>query len=284
MVLRRLGRNKAASISLLVLLLLSLLALLAPWVAPHDPYELNRDAQGQVLYLQPPGPRFIFGTDAIGRDVFSRLLYGGRTTLAVAAAAVAISLVIGAALGLVAGFYGGVVDAIIMRFVDVLLAFPRTLLALAVVALLGVGLENVMVAIGIAGITGYARVVRGSVLSAKERAYVEAARSVGSSNRRILVRHLLPNVVAPVIVLATLDVAHAILSASSLSFLGLGAQRPTPEWGLMLLEGREHLHDALWVTMAPGLTIMATVLAANMFGDGLRDAFDPRLWGTESRP
>lgn len=269
--------------SLSILLLLALLAILAPWVAPHDPYELNRDAQGQVLYLQPPSSRFLLGTDAIGRDVLSRLLYGGRSTLSVAAAAVAISLVIGVALGLVAGFYGGVVDTLIMRFVDILLAFPRTLLALAVVALLGVGLENVMLAIGIAGITGYARLVRGSVLSAKEHAYVEAARSVGASNGRILVRHLLPNVVAPVIVLATLDVAHAILSASSLSFLGLGAQPPTPEWGLMLFEGREHLHDALWVTMAPGLTIMLTVLAANMFGDGLRDAFDPRLWGAGNR-
>lgn len=269
--------------SLAVLLLLCLLTLLAPWVAPHSPYELNRDAQGRVLYLQPPGPQFLLGTDTIGRDVFSRLLYGGRATLSVAVAAVAISLGVGVALGLVAGFYGGVVDTIIMRLVDILLAFPRTLLALGVVAVLGVGLQNVMLAIGIAGITGYARVVRGSVLSAKEHAYVEAARSVGSSNRRILVRHLLPNVVAPVIVLATLDVAHAILSASSLSFLGLGAQRPTPEWGLMLYEGREHLHDALWVTMAPGLTIMVTVLAANMFGDGLRDALDPRLWGGEGR-
>jgi len=284
MALHRLGRNKTAVFSLAVLLLLSLLALLAPWVAPYSPYELQTDEDGRVLYLQPPSTRFLLGTDAIGRDVLSRLLYGGRATLSVAVAAVAISLGIGVLLGLVAGFYGGAVDTVIMRLVDILLAFPRTLLALAVVAVLGVGLKNVMLAIGIAGITGYARVVRGSVLSAKEHAYVEAARSVGSSNGRILVRHLLPNVVAPVIVLATLDVAYAILSASSLSFLGLGAQPPTPEWGLMLYEGREYLHDALWVTMAPGLAIMATVLAANMFGDGLRDALDPRLWGGQGRP
>ncbi len=188
-----------------------------------------------------------------------------------------ISAVLGVSLGLVSGFYGGLVDSCIMRLVDMLLAFPRILLALTVVALLGVGLGNVMVAVGIAGISGYARVVRGVVLSTREQVYVEAARLVGCKNGRILLRHVLPNVLAPVIVLATVDIAHALLSASSLSFLGLGAQPPTPEWGLMLNEGRAYLRVAPWVTTVPGLTIMLTVLSVNVFGDGLRDALDPRL-------
>ncbi len=268
----RLGRSPTALGGLGVLLAMGLLALVAPWLAPHDPLAMDLSVQ-----LQPPGAAHWLGTDLLGRDILSRLLYGGRVTLVTALVAVGISVLFGVSLGLVSGFYGGWVDACIMRFVDMLLAFPRILLALTLVALLGVGLGNVMVAVGIAGISGYARVVRGVVLSVREQPYVDAARVVGCGGGRILVRHVLPNVVAPVIVLATLDMAHALLSASSLSFLGLGAQPPTPEWGLMLNEGRAYLRVAPWVTTVPGLTIMLAVLSINMFGDGLRDALDPRL-------
>ena len=257
---------------LVILLLMAVLAAAAPAIAPQDPLAINPPKQ-----LQPPGREFLLGTDLLGRDILSRLLYGGRTTLVIALFAVALSLIIGVLLGLVSGFYGGLADSLIMRFIDMLLAFPRILLALCVVALLGAGLENVMIAVGIAGISGYARVVRGAVLSAREEVYVEAARVVGCRNGRILFRHVLPNIVAPVIVLATLDVAHAILAASSLSFLGLGVQPPTPEWGLMLNEGRTYLREAPWITTVPGLAIMLAVLCVNMFGDGLRDALDPRL-------
>ncbi len=268
----RLGRSAVALAGLALVLVLALLAAVAPWVAPYDPLAIDLPNQ-----LQPPSANHWLGTDLLGRDIFSRLLYGGRATLVTALVAMGISATLGVALGLVAGFYGGFVDSCLMRLVDVLLAFPRILLALTVVALLGVGLGNVMVAVGIAGISGYARIVRGVVLSAREQPYVEAARVVGCGNRRILLRHVLPNVMAPIIVLATLDIAHALLSASSLSFLGLGAQPPTPEWGLMLNEGRAYLRVAPWVTTVPGVTIMLAVLGVNVFGDGLRDALDPRL-------
>lgn len=268
----RLWRSRVSLAGLAVVLALGVLAGVAPWVAPYDP--LATDLPNQ---LQPPSANHWLGTDLLGRDILSRLLYGGRATLITALAAVGISATLGVVLGLVAGFYGGFVDSCLMRLVDVLLAFPRILLALTVVALLGVGLGNVMVAVGIAGISGYARIVRGVVLSAREQPYVEAARLIGCRTRRILLRHVLPNVMAPIIVLATLDIAHALLSASSLSFLGLGAQPPTPEWGLMLNEGRAYLRVAPWVTTVPGVTIMLAVLGVNVFGDGLRDALDPRL-------
>ena len=246
--------------------------MLAPTVAPYRPLEMDYHHP-----LGPPSAAHWLGTDLFGRDILSRLLHGGRLTLLIGFIAVAISSSIGVVLGLISGYYGGWVDTAIMRIIDMLLALPRILLALCVVALLGRGLTNVMVAVGISGISGYARLVRGSVLSAREQVYVEAARAVGCPHRRIMFRHVLPSVVAPVIVLATLDVAGAILSASSLSFLGLGAQPPDPEWGLMLHEGRTYLRQAPWITMVPGLAIMLTVLSINILGDGLRDALDPRL-------
>lgn len=270
--LRILVRNRVAMSGLAILVLMSLLAVLAPAIAPYDP-----DAVDILHQLEAPSKAHILGTDLYGRDIFSRILYGGRITLVVGLIAVGIAASIGIVLGLIAGFYGGAVDSIIMRLVDVLLAFPRILLALSIVGMLGPGLLNVMVAVGIAGITGYARLVRGSVLSAKENVYVEAARVVGCPDRIILRRHLLPNIIGPVIVLATLDVAAAILSASSLSFLGLGVQPPTAEWGAMLNEGRQYLRTAPWITLFPGLAIMISVLSINMLGDGLRDALDPRM-------
>jgi peptide/nickel transport system permease protein len=270
--LRILVRNRVAMSGLAILVIMSLLAVLAPAIAPYDP-----DAVDILHQLEAPSQAHILGTDLYGRDIFSRILYGGRITLVVGLIAVGIAASIGIVLGLIAGFYGGALDSIIMRLVDVLLAFPRILLALSIVGMLGPGLLNVMVAVGIAGITGYARLVRGSVLSAKENVYVEAARVVGCPDRIILRRHLLPNIIGPVIVLATLDVAAAILSASSLSFLGLGVQPPTAEWGAMLNEGRQYLRTAPWITLFPGLAIMISVLSINMLGDGLRDALDPRM-------
>lgn len=270
--LRMLVKNRVAMAGLGILLILASLALLAPFISPYDPNEIKILAQ-----LTAPNKANPFGTDLYGRDILSRIFWGGRITLVIGLIAVSISASVGILMGLVSGFYGGSVDTLIMRFIDILLAFPRILLALTIVGMLGPGLLNVMIAVGIAGITGYARLVRGSVLSTKEQVYIEAARVVGCGDRKIIFRHLLPNVVGPVIVLATLDVAAAILAASSLSFLGLGVQPPTAEWGYMLNEGRIYLRDAPWITLFPGLAIMISVLSINMLGDGLRDALDPRL-------
>ena len=270
--LKILGKNRAAMIALGVLILISLSALFAAQVSPYDPNEVDILNQ-----LQGPSAEHLLGTDLYGRDILSRIFWGGRVTLVVGLISVGIAATFGILLGLISGFYGGVTDAVIMRFIDILLAFPRILLALTIVGMLGTGLFNVMLAVGIASITGYARLVRGTVLSAKEQTYVEAARVIGCPDRRILAKHLLPNIIGPVIVLATLDVASAILAASSLSFLGLGVQPPTAEWGYMLNEGRNYLRTAPWITFFPGMAIAVSVLCINMLGDGLRDALDPRM-------
>ncbi|MFZ5918997.1 MAG: nickel transporter permease [Chloroflexota bacterium] len=270
--LRMLLKNRIAMMGLLILLILALMALFAAQIAPYDPDEVDILQQ-----LQGPSPAHVLGTDLYGRDILSRIFWGGRVTLVVGLISVGIAASFGVVLGLVSGYYGGGVDSLIMRFIDILLSFPRILLALTIVGMLGPGLFNVMLAVGIASITGYARLVRGTVLSAKEQTYVEAARVVGCQTRKILFRHLLPNVIGPVIVLATLDVASAILAASSLSFLGLGVQPPTAEWGYMLNEGRNYLRTAPWITFFPGMAIMISVLSINMLGDGLRDALDPKL-------
>jgi peptide/nickel transport system permease protein len=270
--LGKMVKNKAAMMGLGILAVLAMLALLAPQISPYDPNQVDMPHQ-----LKRPAPSHPLGTDLYGRDILSRILWGGRVTLVVGLISVAIAASIGIVLGLVSGYYGGAIDTAIMRFVDILLSFPRILLALTVVGMLGTGLLNVMVAVGIAGITGYARLVRGTVQSAKKQAYVEAAQAVGCQDVQILFRHILPNVIGPVIVLATLDVASAILAASSLSFLGLGVQPPTAEWGYMLNEGRAYLRSAPWITFFPGIAIMISVLSINMVGDGLRDALDPKL-------
>ncbi len=270
--LRMLVRNRVAMAGLVALVLVSLMALFAPQISPYDPYEVDILKQ-----LAAPSQEHILGTDLYGRDILSRIFWGGRTTLVVGLISVAIAASFGIVLGLVSGYYGRFTDTLIMRLVDILLSFPRILLALTIVGMLGPGLFNVMLAVGISSITGYARLVRGTVLSAKQQTYVEAARVVGCRDVRILSKHLLPNLVGPVIVLATLDVAAAILAASALSFLGLGVQPPTAEWGYMLNEGRNYLRAAPWTTFFPGLAIMISVLAINMLGDGLRDALDPRL-------
>ena len=270
--LRRLARNTGASVGALLLLALIAVALLAPVLAPHDPVKIN-PPDG----LKPPGKEFWFGTDQFGRDVFSRVIWGARISLRIGVIAVLISVGGGVPLGLAAGYYGGWLDLAIMRLIDLMLAFPGILLALVVVTILGPGLSNVMLAVGIYGIPSYARVVRGSVLVVRGQPFIEAAEAVGCPTIRVVARHLLPNVVAPIIVLSSLNVAGAILTSAALSFLGLGAQPPTPEWGALLNAGRDWVRDAWWLTTFPGLAIMLTVLAINMLGDGLRDVLDPQL-------
>jgi peptide/nickel transport system permease protein len=260
-------------VGLAILLLLIVAAILAPYIATHDPIEVAPTAR-----LLPPSSEHLLGTDRLGRDVFSRVIYGTRISLRVGLIAVGLALVFGLSLGLVSGYYGGTADLLITLLLDMILAFPSLLLALLIIAALGVGLGNAMLALGVAGIPTYARVVRSSTLAAKENLYVDAARVVGCRAGRIVVFHLLPNVASPLIVVATLGLGQTILAAAGLSFLGLGAQPPTPEWGTILGDGRQVLYQAWWVATFPGLAIVVAVLAINLLGDGLREALDPHLW------
>ncbi len=271
-VLAQLRRNRGAVAGLILLTAEILVALAAPWIAPYDP-----TAQDLLAPLQAPSWSHPFGTDEVGRDILSRLIYGARISLSVGLISVGIAGAGGVALGLVSGFFGGRIEEVILRFMDLLLAFPGILLALAIVAVLGPGLFNVMVAVGLSDIPSFTRLTRGQTLAIRELDYVSGARAIGCADGRVLWRYILPNVLPALIVLATLRVATAILTASGLSFLGLGAQPPTPEWGAMLALGRTFLRQAWWITTFPGLAIMVTVLGINMLGDGLRDALDPRL-------
>ncbi len=270
--LRRLIRQRGAVVGLVILTALASMAVAAPWLSPRDPIKTApREA------LQAPGARFLLGSDQFGRDVASRAVHGARLSLTVGLIAVSIAIGLGTPVGLLSGYYGGRVDGFVMRVVDVLLAFPGILLALAIVSVLSPGLNNVMIAVGLSAVPNYARLVRASTLSAREQLYVEAAHALGSRDLSIVARYILPNVVAPLIVTATLGLGTAILSAAALSFLGLGSQPPQPEWGRMLSEGRDYLREAWWISTVPGLGIMLTVLAMNLLGDGLRDVLDPRL-------
>ncbi|HSW10997.1 MAG TPA: nickel transporter permease [Bacillota bacterium] len=269
---RRLRRNRLASLGAVIAAIILVIAIFAPLIAPHDYAR-------QVLEdrLLPPSMEYPLGTDHLGRCILSRLVHGSRIALMIGVMIVGIQATIGITLGLISGYYGGRIDQMIMRLVDMTLAFPALVLALAIAAALGPGLFNVMLALGIIGWSGYARLVRGLVLSVKENDYVEAARAAGASDVRLMSHHILPNVISPIIVMATLGMAGALLAASALSFLGLGAQPPAPCWGAILAGGRAYLRHAPWIATFPGLAIMVTVLGFNFLGDGLRDAFDPRL-------
>jgi peptide/nickel transport system permease protein len=248
------------------------MAAFAPLVAGYDPVQTSyADA------LVGPSARHPLGTDRYGRDLFSRIVFGGRLSLTSGLVAVGIGTAVGALLGLPSGYYGGWLDDVIMRVMDVMLAFPGILFAMAIVAILGSGFTNVMIAVGVSSIPGFVRLVRASVLSAAENVYVEAARGLGCRGGRIMGLHILPNVVAPLFTYATLRVSVAIISVASLNFLGLGAQPPTPEWGLMLADGRDYMRDYWWLATFPGLAIMITTLSINLFSNGLRDVLDPRL-------
>jgi len=271
MLWRRLRKNRLAVVGGVLLLGFLVTALLAPLLAPYDP--LAQDLYNRLL---PPSIDHPFGTDDFGRDILSRVIYGSRVSLRIGVVAVVIALVLGAGIGLVAGYAGGVLDQVLMRFMDLLLAFPSILLAIGIVAILGPGLENAMLAVGLVAVPQYARLVRASALSVREMDYVQASRALGAGHTRILLVAILPNCLAPLIVQATLGLATAILGAAGLSFLGLGAQPPIPEWGAMLSNGRELIVRAPWVLFFPGIAIFLTVLAFNLFGDGLRDALDPK--------
>lgn len=272
--LRQFKSNRLNLVGLALVLFVVSSALFAPWLAPSQPNEPD-----YLDRLEPPSGEHLMGTDQLGRDVLSRLLYGARISLRVAFVVVAITLAIGTLVGVVAGYAGGWIDEALMRFVDILLAFPGILLALVIAGILGPSLTNIMIALAVVGWTQYARIIRGSVLSIKEKEFIKAAKLMDVSRTRIIARHVLPNVITPVIVLATMDMAYVILGTAGLSFLGLGAQPPTPEWGAMLSEGRNHIQTAWWVVNFPGLAIMITVLGFNLLGDGLRDVLDPRDLG-----
>ena len=269
---RLFAQRRTALVGAAILLILLFASLAAPLLSTHDPEKMMLS---QVL--RPPSREFPLGTDYLGRDIWTRILYGGRLSLMIGLLAVAVGLAIGVPLGAVSGYFAGRTDLFIQRIADVLLAFPGFLLSLSLVAVLGVGLQNVIIAVGIAALPSFIRLVRGSVLSIRELSYVEAARAIGVPNRAILFRHILPNAMSPVIVQATLNLGTAILLAAGLGFLGLGVRPPTPEWGTMLGEGRSYIFSAWHVATFPGLAIFLAVLGFNLLGDGLRDALDPRL-------
>ena len=269
---RQFRRNPVGMIGLIGLSAVLLITLLAPSLAPYSPTEMDFQA-----IKQPPGPDHLFGTDDLGRDTLSRVIWGGRESIRVGFIAIALAMTGGVIVGTISGYYGGRLDAIIQRVVEVFMAFPTILMLLSIVAVLGPGLTTVLIAIGISLIPAYSRVVRGSVLAAKKREYVTAAQVVGASHSRIMRRHILPNIMSLVIIYGTLGLGSSILLTAGLSYIGLGAQPPSPEWGSMLLYGRSFVRTAWWMSVFPGMAIFVVVLCINLLGDGLRDALDPRL-------
>lgn len=266
------ARNKLAVAGMALVLSLFVIALLAPRISPYDPAVINLN---QIL--KPPNAEHLLGTDQLGRDVLSRMIWGSRISLLVGFVAIGIATFIGTILGSIAGYYGGLIDNLIMRFVDIMLCFPTFFLILAVIAVLEPSIWNIMIVIGVTGWMGVARLVRAEFLSLIDREFVLAARAGGASDLRIIFRHILPNAIAPVLVAATLGVASAILTESALSFLGIGVQPPTPSWGNMLTAGKDNIEIAWWLSLYPGLAILLTVLGYNLLGEGIRDAIDPRL-------
>lgn len=269
-----LSRNKLSLLALIILILLALSALTAPWIIPY-PEDLA-DATHTAIKLSPPSAEHLMGTDELGRDIFSRVVYGTRISLSAALSAVGLSLVIGIPLGAVAGSFGGWVDNVIMRITDVFLSFPPLLLAIAMVAVMGGSLRNAVLSIALSWWPWYTRLIRGQAISVKERKFVQAAETIGTSRARIIFRHIIPNCISPVIVQASMDIGGVILTVASLSFLGLGAQLPTPEWGLMISMGRRFFPDSWWYCIFPGLAIFITVLCFNLLGDAIREILDPK--------
>jgi len=267
----RLKRNRLAIVGMVVVLVLFGISFLAPWLTPYHPATINA-----WEVLQPPSWQHWFGTDELGRDVLSRVLFGARISLKVGFVAVGIAVVLGTALGLAAGYYGGWLDALLMRLVDIMLCFPTFFLILAVITFLQPSIWIIMVVIGLTGWMGVARLVRAEVMAIREMEYILAARCIGCSDLRIILRHILPNALSPVLVAATLGVAGAILTESALSFLGIGVQPPTPSWGNILTSGKDYIEFAWWLSLFPGLAILITVLSYNLLGEGIRDALDPR--------
>ncbi len=268
---RRLFFNKKAVVGAILLLIIAGLAIFAPLITSHDPIDQNIRNR-----LQPPGGDHLLGTDHFGRDIFSRIIYGARISLRVGFISVAIGISFGCLMGIVAGYFGDPLDNILMRFVDIMLALPGFLLALAIIASLGPGINNLMIAVGISNIPVFARLMRSSVLTVMEKEYIQAARSLGSSDGSIIIKHVIPNSYNPIIVQATLAMAGSILAAAGLSFLGLGVQPPTPEWGFMITSARQFIRVAHYTVTFSGLAIVITVLSLNLFGDGLRDILDPK--------
>jgi ABC-type dipeptide/oligopeptide/nickel transport system permease subunit len=280
-VTRQLRKNKSAMFGLGLLMVIVILCVGAPLFSPHGPHDVNLDRQLKPGFWSDDGlPKFYLGTDALGRDMLSRLLYGGRVTLSVGFVALGFAVGMGLFMGVSSGYFGGIVDSVVMRIVDILFAYPALLLALVVAGTLGRGIDKAMLAIGIVYTPQMARVVRGAVLSIKETEYIEAENAIGSSTWRIILKHVLPNSMAPIIVYSTLMLATAILDAAALGFLGVGAQSPSPEWGLALSLSRKYLMTgAWWAATFPGIAILMSVISLNLLGDGLRDALDPRLKG-----
>lgn len=271
-VVRRLLRSAPFVTGAIVILVMVVASLAAPLLTSYNPVRMSPADRFQAPSAQHP-----FGTDQLGRDVLTRVLHGGRLSLPMGVVPITVAALIGTFIGLLVGYIGRTFDLVVMRVLDVWIAFPPILLAMAIVTVLGTGLTNIMIALGIAWIPYYARMVRGSVLAAKERTYVDAARALGGRDLRIMTRHVLPNVIAPVMVMSSMGVANAILAGAALSFLGLGAQAPAPEWGTSLADARQFIRQAWWIGFFPGLAIAVTVLGANLMGDGIRDALDPKL-------
>lgn len=268
----RLRKNKAAVLGLVILIFLVLVAIFADVIAPFDFRTQNLNA----IFVRPNATHW-FGTDNFGRDIFSRIVFGSRISLQIGFIAVGIALFLGGFIGVISGYFGGIFDTLFMRLIDIMLAVPTILLAISIVAVLGPGITNLMIAVGVSSIPSYARVMRANVMSIKEMQYIEAARAMGTTNVSIMLKHVIPNTLAPVIVQSTIGVAGAILSAAGLGFIGLGIQPPNPEWGSMLSAGRHFIRDDPHLTLFPGLAIMITILSLNLLGDGLRDVFDPKL-------
>jgi peptide/nickel transport system permease protein len=269
---RKLAANRLALLGAAIILILVVTALIGPYLDPSDPTTMNFNDQ-----FLAPSTSHIMGTDDFGRDIFSRIVNGARQSLQVGIVSVLIGAVTGSLIGLISGYFGGWFDLISQRFIDVMLAFPDLLLALAIVAVLGPSLTNVMIAVGVGSVPVYARLMRGQVLSLKRREYVDSARASGAGAGRIIFRHILPNTLSPLVVLASLGIAGAILTGAALSFIGMGAQPPSPEWGAMLSAGREYLRQEWWIATFPGLALAITALGFNLLGDGLRDILDPRM-------